>query len=253
MSKSAPKQKPLGSKKKMPISILGLLGMALVLVGIVAAIGLMQINQDSRSNAGGCHSWQKCDMDVYLNQQAEKDKLKDQAIRKAKLEANAKANQLKADQKKATDWENAKAKTFGTPGTQQPTGTTPTAGSGGVSSGSDDGGSNRSGGSSSTGSIAPINMRVECSSDNKSATIRWDVKSKASTFFVAVDKRNSCDSPLDGWRCPGDFVKTVNCTALSCSYKFKVDSGAYGTVAITAIKGDQRIESKLTKGFACRY
>ena len=52
MPKSVPKQKPLATKKKkVPMSILGLLGLALVLVGIVAAIGLTQINQDGRSNA----------------------------------------------------------------------------------------------------------------------------------------------------------------------------------------------------------
>ena len=52
MPKSVPKQKPLATKKKkLPMSILGLLGLALVLVGIVAAIGLMQIDQDARSLA----------------------------------------------------------------------------------------------------------------------------------------------------------------------------------------------------------
>jgi type II secretory pathway pseudopilin PulG len=52
MPKSVPKQKPLATKKnKLPMSILGLLGLALVLVGIVAAIGLTQINQDGRGQA----------------------------------------------------------------------------------------------------------------------------------------------------------------------------------------------------------
>ena len=52
MPKSAPKLKPLSTKKKkLPMMIVGLLGLALLLAGSVAAVGLMQLNQDSRSNA----------------------------------------------------------------------------------------------------------------------------------------------------------------------------------------------------------
>lgn len=51
MPKSVQKQKPLASKKTLPMSILGLLGLALVLVGIISVLGLMQVNQDDRSNA----------------------------------------------------------------------------------------------------------------------------------------------------------------------------------------------------------
>ena len=52
MTKTVPKLKPLATKKnKLPMTILSLLGLALLLVGIISVIGLMQINQDGRGQA----------------------------------------------------------------------------------------------------------------------------------------------------------------------------------------------------------
>lgn len=77
MTKTVPKQKPLATKKnKLPMTILSLLGLALLLVGIISVIGLMQINQDGRSQANEDNDriQAKIEADRKRNKENERDR-----------------------------------------------------------------------------------------------------------------------------------------------------------------------------------